>query len=256
MPTIFIGHGNPMNAIRDTTFTRTLHTLGKELPKPKSILCISAHWMSEGTFVTNMRNPRTIHDFHGFPQELFDVQYPAVGNPELAENICTGSEKPRIHLDNEVWGIDHGTWSVLKHMYPDANIPVVQLSIYMARPPEYHIAVGQQLRKLRDEGVLIIGSGNIVHNLREINFSDNAKPFDWAVEYDSWVKQKLIDRDFQALTYKATESTAGKLSIPSADHWYPLLYTLGTVDDKDQLRFEYEGIENSSISMRCLSFGR
>jgi 4,5-DOPA dioxygenase extradiol len=178
------------------------------------------------------------------------------GDPELAQHICAETGKPQIHLDNEMWRLDHGTWSVLKHMYPTANIPVVQLSIYMAQPPEYHVAVGQQIKKLRNEDVLIIGSGNIVHNLGKVDFTDNAKPFDWAVEYDLWVKQKLEDRDFSSLTYNATDTTAGKLSIPSPDHWYPLLYTLGAADDNDELRFEYEGIENSSISMRCLSFGR
>jgi 4,5-DOPA dioxygenase extradiol len=256
MPVVFIGHGNPMNALRDTPFTRSLQKLGTELPRPKSILCVSAHWMTEGTFVTRMAKPKTIHDFYGFPDELFAVQYPAPGSPKTADHICAEATDPKIHPDNDGWGIDHGTWSVLKHMYPKADIPVLQLSLYMARPPEYHFALGQHLKKLRDEGVLIVGSGNIVHNLRRIDFDDNAAPFDWAVEFDNWVKQKLENRDYAAITRDATQSAAGKMSIPTWDHWYPLLYTLGAAEEKDQLKFEYEGIENASISMRCLSLGR
>ena len=256
MPVIFIGHGNPMNALRDTPFTRSLERLGKELPRPKSILCVSAHWMTEGTFVTHMAKPKTIHDFYGFHEELFAVQYPAPGCPETADHICAEAVNPKIHHDNDAWGIDHGSWSVLKHMYPAANIPVIQLSIYMAQPPEYHFALGQQLRKLRDEGVLIIGSGNIVHNLRRVNFDDNAAPYDWAIKFDTWVKQRIENRDYTAVMHEATQSAAGKLSIPTPDHWYPLLYTLGASDESDHLRFEYEGIENASISMRCLSLGR
>ena len=256
MPVVFIGHGNPMNALRDTPFTRSLRRLGEDLPRPKTILCVSAHWMSEGTFVTHMEKPRTIHDFHGFPEELFAVQYPARGDPQMADHLCTEAVNPEIHPDDDAWGIDHGTWSVLKHMYPKADIPVIQLSIYMAQPSKYHFALGQRLRKLRDEGVLIVGSGNIVHNLRRINFDDNASPYDWAIEFDAWVKQKIENRDYGAITHEATQSAAGKLSIPTPDHWYPLLYTLGAADEKDGLRFEYEGIENASISMRCLSLGR
>lgn len=256
MPVVFIGHGNPMNALRDTPFTKALAQLGKDLPKPKAILCISAHWMSEGTFVTHMAQPKTIHDFHGFPRELFDVQYPAPGDPVVADYICAESKDPKIHPDNDAWGIDHGTWSVLKHMYPAADIPVLQLSMYMARPPEYHFILGQKLRKLREQGILIIGSGNIVHNLRVINFNDNAAPFDWAVEFDTWVKEKLQAKDYSAIIHDAKQSDAGKLSIPTLDHWYPLLYILGASYETDKLKFEYEGIENASISMRCFSLGR
>lgn len=256
LPVLFIGHGNPMNAIQDNAFTRMLSMMGQTLPKPKAVLCVSAHWMSEGTWVTRMPKPKTIHDFYGFPQPLFDVQYPAPGSPEIADLIRRQVKDPQVIADEEMWGLDHGTWSVLKHMYPKAEIPVLQLSIYMAQPPEYHFQVGQQLGKLRDQGILIVGSGNIVHNLREIDFDDQAKPFDWAIEFDEWVKSRIEKRDFKSLLTQATESKAGKLSIPTADHWYPLLYALGASDEKDELRFEYEGIDHSSISMRCLSFGQ
>jgi 4,5-DOPA dioxygenase extradiol len=255
MPVLFIGHGNPMNAVRDTPFTRKLRELGKRLPRPKVILCISAHWMTEGTWVTHMQNPKTIHDFYGFPQELFDIQYPAPGDPGTAERISRGSSNPSIHPDNEIWGLDHGTWSVLRHMYPAADIPVLQLSLNIIEGPEFHFALGKKLTHLRDEGILVVGSGNIVHNLRRINFVDDARPFDWAIEFDAWVKQRVEDRDYNAIVHDAHQSQAGKLSIPTPDHWYPFLYTLGAADNAEPLRFEYEGIENASISMRCLSLG-
>lgn len=257
MPALFIGHGNPMNAIRDTTFTRALANLGQALPRPRAVLCISAHWMTHrGTWVTHMRNPKIIYDFRGFPQELFDVQYPAPGDPETAERISKGSSDPVIQADDSAWGIDHGAWSVLKHMYPAADVPVLQLSLDLTQGPEFHFALGRQLKDLRKEGVLIVGSGNVVHNLRQVDFSGNAQPYDWAIEFDSWLKQRLQEKDYAAVLQDAASSLAGKLSIPTPDHWYPLLYTLGASDEADPLHFEYEGIENASISMRCLSLGR
>lgn len=255
MPALFIGHGNPMNAVRDTLFTRTLEQIGKRLPRPKSILCVSAHWMTEGTWITHMRNPKTIHDFYGFPQELFNVEYPAPGDPGVADRIRRDAGEPVIHPDNEMWGLDHGSWSVLRHMYPAADIPVLQLSIDMTQPPEFHYALGARLKHLRREGVLIVGSGNIVHNLRRVNFAEDAPPFDWAVEFDAWVKQRLESGNYKSIVQDARESTAGKLSIPTPDHWFPLLYALGAAEESEQLRFEYEGMENASISMRCLSLG-
>jgi 4,5-DOPA dioxygenase extradiol len=255
MPVLFIGHGNPMNAIRDTPFTRTLKELGKRLPRPKAVLCVSAHWMTEGTWVTHMGKPKTIHDFYGFPQELFDIKYPAPGDPATANLIIRDSADPAIHPDNEIWGLDHGSWSVLRHMYPEADIPVVQLSLDMTQPSEFHIELGEKLRHLREDGILIVGSGNIVHNLRRASFADDAPPFDWAIEFDVWVKHRLQDGDFRSIVRDARASAAGKLSIPTPDHWYPFLYTLGASDKSDVLRFEYEGIENSSISMRCLRLG-
>lgn len=255
MPVLFIGHGSPMNAIDSNDYTRTLTALGKNLPVPKAILVISAHWMTEGTWVTEMPKPKTIHDFYGFPQELFDVQYPAPGSPETAKLIQNITSNPKVHGDKEQWGLDHGTWSVLRHLYPKANIPVMQLSIDMSQPPEYHVQLGQQISKLRDQGVLILGSGNLVHNLRQIRWEANAQPFEWAVEFDEWLKEKLLDRDFKSVLNDFHATTAGKLSVPSMDHYYPLHYILGAADKNDPLKFEFEELQNGSISMRSFRLG-
>lgn len=243
-----------MNAIQDHEFTRCLNRLGQRLVRPSAILCISAHWMTQGTWVTHARQPRTIHDFYGFPKALFEVQYPALGSPEMAEKIKQSITDPPIQWDESSWGLDHGAWSVLKHLYPLADIPVVQLSLDIHQPPEFHFDLGRKLRFLRNEGVLIVGSGNIVHNLRVVDFSDRARPYPWAVEFDEWVKQMLIRRDYPSLMRQALSTEAGRLSVPTPDHWYPLLYVLGASDSGDRLTFEYEGIEHGSISMRCLSF--
>lgn len=256
MPIVFVGHGSPMHAIMEDSFSSMLAGLGRSLPKPETILCISAHWMTEGVWVTHMKNPRTIHDFSNFPQALFDIQYPSPGSPKMAEEVSGLTTKPRIVLDNEMWGIDHGTWSVLKHMYPHADIPVIQLSLYMSKPSDFHFQLGQYLKPLRSRGVLILGSGNIVHNLGIRSHDMNAKPYDWAVEFDEWVKTCVENRDFASLVNNHLATSAGRLSIPSADHWYPLLYTLGAFDEKDRLQMEFEGIEHASISMRCFTFGR
>ncbi len=257
MPVLFLGHGSPMNAIEDNRFTQRLTELGQELPRPKAILCISAHWLSAGTWVTRMDQPRTIHDFYGFPQALFDVQYPAPGSPALAEQIQKLTEKPKIHADDNVWGLDHGTWSVLRRVYPEADIPVVQLSIDMSEPPAFHLELGKILKSLREQGVLIVGSGNIVHNLRQVDWSKQSQGFDWALEFDHWVKGQIEKRDFQSLATDFMKTTAGRNSVPTPDHYYPLLYVLGAADvQKDELKFEFEGYDMGSISMRCLSLGR
>jgi len=256
LPVLFLGHGNPMNAIEENAFTRRLGALGRELPRPRAVLCVSAHWMTQGTWVTHMDHPRTIHDFYGFPQALFDVRYPAPGSPAIADRVRAEVRTPAIGADGSEWGLDHGTWSVLKHMYPDADVPVVQLSLDMSRPSGFHFELGSKLRALREQGVLIVGSGNIVHNLRRIDFNEGAKPFDWAVEFDEWVKKRILERDFASLRDQATATPAGKLSVPTPDHWYPLLYVLGASDPSEELRFEHEGIDHGSISMRCLSLGR
>lgn len=255
MPLLFIGHGSPMNAIANNAYTRTLEALGTKLLKPKAILVISAHWMTEGTWVTEMAKPKTIHDFYGFPQELFDIQYPAPGSPETAKFIQEITSHPKVHANKEMWGLDHGTWSVLRHLYPKADVPVLQLSLYMEQPPEYHIALGKQLSKLRDRGVLILGSGNLVHNLRQLRWEENAKPYDWAIEFDEWLKKKLIDRNFSSVLNDFHNSKAGTLSVPTLDHYYPLHYIIGAADDHDELKFEYEELQNGSISMLSFRLG-
>jgi 4,5-DOPA dioxygenase extradiol len=255
MPTIFIGHGSPMNAIQKNDFTENLMKLGQEIDKPISILCISAHWMTEGTWVTNMKHPKTIHDFYGFPQELFDVQYPALGCPELASQIKNAVTKQKIILDDEMWGLDHGAWSILRHIYPNADVPVVQLSLYLSKPSSDHFNIGTELRKLREQGVLIVGSGNIVHNLQQIQWDTHAKTYDWALEFDLWFKQKLENREFNALIQEFNQTSAGKLSVPTVEHYLPLLYILGASDEKDQLTWIHEEMQNASISMRSFAFG-
>lgn len=255
LPVVFLGHGNPMNAIQDNPFTRRLRALGGELPRPEAILCVSAHWRTEGSWITRMPAPKTIHDFHGFPPALFEVRYPAPGSPAIADRIRAGITAPELHPDDEQWGLDHGAWAVLRHLYPSAEIPVLQLSLAMDQPAEYHLRLGQKLRALREQGILLVGSGNIVHNLRQIRWEADAKPYEWAIEFDAWVAGRLEARDTAALLEAATSTAAGKLSIPTWEHWYPLLYTLGAADEHDELRFEYEGIENGSISMRGFTLG-
>lgn len=256
MPVIFIGHGNPMNAVSENAYTHSLNLLGRDIPKPQAILCISAHWLTEGTFVTHMKRPKTIHDFYGFPQQLFEVQYPAPGNPELADLIQSISKKTKIQLDNESWGLDHGAWAVLCKIYPEANIPVLQLSIDMTKPPAFHFSLGQDLRSLREQGVLIVGSGNLVHNLRRVDWNKENEGSDWAIEFDEWVKDRLVARDFKSLIEDFHKSKAAQLSVPTLDHYFPFLYVLGAADEKDSLKFEFEGYDMGSISMRSFSVGR
>lgn len=254
MPVLFIGHGSPMNALETNAFTKMLGQMAAKIQMPKVILVVSAHWMTQGTWVLGMDKPKTIHDFHGFPQELFNVRYPAPGSPETASLISSAVTDLAIHQDLEKWGFDHGTWSVLRHMYPIAQVPVVQLSLDMTKAPEYHFKIGQQLAKLRDQGVLIIGSGNLVHNLRKIDWNPQAPPREWALESDLWFKQSLEARDFRALNTDYHQSLAGQLSIPTMDHFLPLPYILGASDSEDELRFEFEEIHHASISMRTFGF--
>lgn len=255
MPVLFLGHGSPMNAIESNDFTRSLNVLGQNLPRPKAILCVSAHWITQGTWVTYMKDPKTIHDFYGFPEELFRVQYPAPGSIEVADQLSQRIQIPKIGLDDSEWGLDHGTWSLLKHMYPKADIPVLQLSLDIKKPAQFHYELGQKLKFMRDEGVLILGSGNIVHNLRKISWDTQAKPWDWAVEFDAWVKEKIRKKDFMALVKDCKKTDAGKLSIPTWEHYYPLLYILGATHLTEKHSFVYEGMQNGSISMTSVGFG-
>lgn len=254
LPVLFIGHGSPMNAIAVNGYTQMLNKLGEELPRPNAVLCVSAHWMTEGTWITSMDRPKTIHDFYGFPQALFDVQYPAPGAPGIAEKISATIKDPPVNPDREMWGLDHGTWAVLKHMWPKADVPVMQLSLHLEQPPEYHYLVGQKLRGFRDQGVMIIGSGNLVHNLRQINWTEKSPAFPWAVEYDQWTKEKLETRDDRALIHDFRKTEAAKLSVPTLEHYLPLLYVLGA-SEGEKPRFVFDEIHHSSIGMRSFIFG-
>jgi 4,5-DOPA dioxygenase extradiol len=254
MPVLFFGHGSPMNAIAHNDYTKALSTAAANLPTPKAILMISAHWMTRGTWVTAMQKPKTIHDFGGFPNELYQIEYPAAGNPEIAREIINHITSPHIGADETEWGLDHGAWSVLRHVYPKADIPVIQLSMDMTKPAEYHFELGEKLKFLRKQGVLIIGSGNITHNLRIFDWKENAPLLSWAVEFDQWVTEKLKTRDFKPLVSEYLKNKNGPIAQPTPDHYYPLLYVLGAVDEKDKLEFIYEGIQNASISMRSFKF--
>jgi 4,5-DOPA dioxygenase extradiol len=255
MPVLFIGHGNPMNALADNAFTKSLVATGLSMKeKPKAILVVSAHWLTKGSHVMVSENPKTIHDFGGFPEELFNVQYPAPGSPELARETKRLITSTTVEED-DAWGIDHGAWTVLRHMFPKADIPVFQLSIDYTKAPEYHYQLAKELKSLRNKGVLIIGSGNIVHNLYQINFSDNAKPFDWAIEFDTLVKTQLVKRDYTDLMNYQKLGKSAQLSIPTNEHYLPMFYSLGLTDKNEKLQFTFEEIQNGSISMRCFQIG-
>lgn len=243
-----------MNAIQTNDFTKSLSAMRDIYPNPKAILCISAHWMTEGSWVNRMERPKTIHDFYGFPPALSAIQYPAPGSPETADMVSRLITDPKIHVTDEMWGLDHGTWSVLRHIFPEARIPVLQLSVYISKPAEFHFEVGRKLAQLRDHGILIVGSGNIVHNLRTIRWESDAQPYDWAIEFDEWMKSRLRGRDFKSIVEDYTSTDAGKLSVPTPDHYYPLLYALGASDSGDELTYPFEGIQNGSISMRTICF--
>ncbi len=256
-PVLFIGHGSPMNGIEDNQFTRNWIKFGNEIPKPKAVLVISAHWLTNGTKVTAMENPKTIHDFGGFPQELFDVQYPAKGNLELARETANLIQSTPVDLDHD-WGLDHGTWTVVRHMYPNADIPVLQLSIDYSKPPQYHFDLAKQLKTLRKKGVLIIGSGNMVHNLRMVAWDKLQEPefgFDWAIEMNSIFKEKIGNRDFQSLINYEKLNAAAKLAIPTPDHYYPLLYSIALQDDKEEVSFFNDKAVGGSLTMTSVKFG-
>jgi 4,5-DOPA dioxygenase extradiol len=251
MPILFIGHGSPMNAILDNEFSKSWQTIGKTLPKPNAILCISAHWETRGTFVTAMERPPTIHDFGGFPQELFNVQYPAPGSPEFASEIKNTITKTEVGLDNK-WGLDHGCWSVLKHLYPKADVPVVQLSLAYDQSPQYHYELGKELSLLRKKGVLIIGSGNIVHNLRVIDWSNTNEEFEWAAKANEKLKKLISGNKHQNLINYQNLGKEVELSIPTPEHYLPLLYTLALKEENERVFFFNDKIVMGSISMVSL----
>ena len=252
MPVMFIGHGSPMNAIKDNDFTKSLFRLGQKTEPPIAILVISAHWLTmHKTAVSINPNPHTIYDFSGFPEELYHIKYEPPGHPSLAKNLSAGVQSIKIHEDHEM-GLDHGAWTILRHMYPDAVIPIFQMSIDYAKPPQFHFDLGIELKHLRKKGVLIIGSGNIVHNLGILNWQDEyAEPFDWAAEFDKTVKQKITDHDYASLVQYHTLGAAAKISIPTNDHYLPMLYTLGLLEKDEEIGFTYEAFQHGSISMRC-----
>jgi 4,5-DOPA dioxygenase extradiol len=256
MPVLFVGHGSPMNAIEENEFTLYWKKLATEIEKPKAVLCISAHWLTRGTFVTAMNHPKTIHDFGGFPQALFDVNYPAPGNPELAEETAKLITSTSIGLDHE-WGLDHGTWSIVKNMYPNAEIPVLQLSIDYSQPAQYHYDLAKQLGALRKKGVLIIGSGNMVHNLGLVAWDklNESFGFDWAIEMNSIFKKKIEENDHTALIQYEKLSSAAKLAVPTPDHYYPLIYTLGLKEEKDSISFFNDKPVAGSLTMTSVKFG-
>ncbi len=251
MPALFVGHGSPMNGIEDNLFSNHWKKLGTSLPAPKAILVISAHWLTKGTFVTAVEKPATIHDFGGFPKALFEAQYPAHGDPLLAKTITEMQSKFPIELDHE-WGLDHGTWTLLKHMYPLADIPVLQLSIDYNQPADYHYSLARQLSSLRKRGVLIIGSGNMVHNLRMVDFNrlnEEHYGFDWALEINELFKQKIELGDHPSLIDYNNLHKAAQLAIPTPDHYYPLLYTLGLQQKNDDVSFFNDRAVAGSLTM-------
>jgi len=252
MPVLFVGHGSPTNAIEDNEFSRSWTEMAKSLPKPKAILCVSAHWETLGTQVTAVESPRTIHDFWGFATELYQLRYPAPGSPSLAALVQQTVPGVAIQLDQD-WGLDHGTWSVLHRMYPDADVPVVQLSLDRSQGAHYHYQLGKELAPLRDKGILIVGSGNMVHNLGRIVWQDTA--FDWAAQFDAQLKELILSGDHVALVHYQTLGHAAHLSIPTNEHYLPLLYVLALQAQGEQIRFFTDKVTLGSISMRSLLIG-
>lgn len=252
---IFFGHGNPMNALLDNPYTQAWCNIGEKIARPKAILSISAHWFVPETGVTISTAPRTIHDFGGFPRELYQVQYPAPGDPELARRVQSLLAPLPVALDDS-WGLDHGTWSVLKHVYPHADIPIVQLSIDERQPAAFHFELGKRLSPLRDEGVLIVGSGNLVHNLHTYAWGRHMPdPYDWAVRFESDARQMMVAGEYQPLIDYEKLGREALLSIPTPDHYLPLLYVIATRQQKDTVSFPVEGVDGGSISMLAVKIG-
>jgi 4,5-DOPA dioxygenase extradiol len=254
MPAIFLGHGSPMNALERNRYSDVWRELGSTLPAPKAILAVSAHWYIHGTAVTAMPFPRTIHDFGGFPQTLFDMRYPAPGDPALAARVQALLSPLEVRLD-ESWGLDHGAWSVLTHVYPEANVPVVQLSIDATQPAAFHFELGRRLRALRDDGVLILGSGNVVHNLRAINWNADAAGYDWAVNFSRQVRDHLARADHAPVIAYESLGPDARLAVPTPEHFLPLLYVVGLQEPGEAVGFANDSIQNGSISMLSVIVG-
>ena len=253
MPALFIGHGSPMNALESNRHTEAWRALGASLPeKPRAVLCVSAHWLTEGLAVTAMPWPRTIHDFGGFPRALFEMQYPAPGDPALAARIAEALAPLPVELDQS-WGLDHGAWSVLVHLFPQADVPVLQLSLDAGQPESFHLGLGQRLGALRDEGVLILGTGNVVHNLRTLDWSGGA--YDWAVRFNDWARGRILAGDHAALCDWRAHGADAARAIPTAEHYWPLLPVLGARRADEKVQVVTDGIELGSISMLALRVG-
>jgi 4,5-DOPA dioxygenase extradiol len=256
LPAIFLGHGNPMNALMDNLYTKGWRRLGERMPKPKVVLSISAHWFVPETGVTVATAPRTIHDFGGFPPELYRVQYPVPGDPDLAHRVQRMLAPLPVKLDNS-WGLDHGTWSVLRHVYPRADIPVVQLSIDESQPASFHFEIGRKLASLREEGILMVGSGNLVHNLHTYAWGRRMPdPYDWAVRFEREARQMMLAGEYKALVDYEKLGPDAMLSIPTPDHYLPLLYVLGAKQQGEEIAFPIEGVDGGSISMLTVQVGK
>jgi len=252
MPVLFVGHGSPMNAIEHNAFTETLDGLSARLPRPKAVCVVSAHWVTTGAHVLTSAHPKTIHDFYGFPRPLYDVQYPAPGASSEANKMASN---PEI-VPDEQWGLDHGAWSVLRHMYPNADVPAFQLSLDERRSFKEHLELGREIQSLRERGVLILGSGNIVHNLRRIDWDEPHGAYDWAVEFDARVKDAVEAHDARSLAQpEKWGETLLATAHPTVEHYLPLLYCMGTTDERDAVSYPYEGFDFGSISMRMILFG-
>ena len=256
MPAIFFGHGNPMNALLDNDYTRAWNGIGRTIPRPRAIVSISAHWYVPALAVTAMTAPRTIHDFGGFPQQLFECQYPAPGDPALAKRVQNLLAPVEVALDESGWGLDHGTWAVLCHVFPQADVPVIQVAIDEREPAEFHYRLGERLRPLRDEGILIMGSGDIVHNLHAYAWGQHpAAPYDWAQRFETTVRTSILAADHAPLVSYESLGRDALMSVPTPEHYLPLLYVLGASHPGEQVRFPVEGIDGGSVSMLAVHLG-
>jgi 4,5-DOPA dioxygenase extradiol len=253
IPVLFVGHGDPMNAIRQNDFTKGWQEAGQSIQEPNAILCISAHWETNGTFVTAMQKPKTIHDFYGFPKALFDVEYPAPGSPELADEAKRTIKKTAVALDNE-WGLDHGCWSVLKHLYPQADIPIIEMSLDHFKTPQWHFELARELSPLRKKGVLIVGSGNIVHNLGMLDWNSSTG-FDWALEANAAAKSLILNRNYGGLTDFRSLGKGMQLAVPTPEHFLPLLYSVGLAEKQEKISLFNDKTVMGSLSMTCVKIG-
>jgi 4,5-DOPA dioxygenase extradiol len=255
MPALFVGHGSPMNGIEDNEFSLYWESLGKTLPLPRAVLVISAHWYTKGTYITALNKPKTIYDFHGFPQTLYDVKYPAPGDPTLAIETSSLVKKTTVGLDHE-WGLDHGAWTVVRRMYPEANIPVLQFSIDYTKGAQYHYELAAELKALRKKGVLILGSGNMVHNLRILDWQNPENGYDWAIEINEKFKTLISSDQHKELIDYESLGPAARLSIPTPEHYLPMIYILGLKDAKDNISFFNDKTVMGSVSMTSFQFNQ